>query len=84
MDARRDVDRRADPVEREVRANAVPRAQQHEGLVVALAPRHVVERRLPELGLTLEVVDAEHDAPYDRADVSQRRAYFGKCHRFPS
>ena len=63
VDARRDLELRADLVERQVRAVAVPRAQQDE--VLALDASLVAECGLPELGLALEIVHA-HD---DRADA---------------
>src|SRR3989442_14839280 len=60
VDARRDLQRRANQVEGEVRPDAVSRTQQHEVVALAL-PTDVVERSLPELGLALQIVHANND-----------------------
>ena len=67
VDPGRDMDLRADAVERDVGSVAGARPEQREALVVAAlrAARHVVERRRPERLLALEVVDADDD----RADA---------------
>ncbi len=56
---------RADPVERDVRSHAIPRAEQDEAVVARFLARHVVERCRPERRLALDIVDAQDD----RADT---------------
>ena len=60
VDAWRHLHRRANPVEGEVRPDAVSRTQQDEILAVALTT-NVIECGLPELGLARQIVDAQDD-----------------------
>jgi hypothetical protein len=60
VDARRDLHRGADPIERNVRPVAIPRSQQREIITVALA-RDVTQRRGPERFLTRQIIDPQHD-----------------------
>jgi hypothetical protein len=72
VDARRDLDRRAHPVERHVRPDAIPRSHQDEvdGRVARILARDVAERGSPERRLERQVVDAE---------TIDRHAHRGHC-----
>jgi PPOX class probable F420-dependent enzyme len=60
MEARRNLHFRIDVIEREARSDPVFRPQKYE-VVALLVSRNVVESRCPEFGLTLKIVDAQHD-----------------------
>src|SRR5438067_11210187 len=60
MEARRYLHLRRDVVERETWPHPVPRPEKHE-VVARLVARSIVEGGRPELRLTLEIVDAQHD-----------------------
>jgi hypothetical protein len=66
--ARRDLQGRANLVEREVRADAFRWAEQNEVVALSVVSANVAERCLPELGLTPQIVDAQND----RADTQHR------------
>ena len=66
---RRDLQGRANLVERQVRPDPVGRAEQNEVVARSVVSTNVAERRLPELSLTANIVDAEDD----RADTEHRR-----------
>ena len=67
VEARRDLQGRANLVEREVRADPVGRAEENEVVALSVVSADVAERCLPELGLTPQIVDAQND----RADAEQ-------------
>src|SRR5438067_8932737 len=60
MEARRYLHLRRDVVERETWTDPVPRPEKHE-VVAGLVARNIVEGGRPELRLTFEIVDAQHD-----------------------
>src|SRR4029450_1270522 len=60
VDARGHLHRGANPVQGEVRPDAVSRTEEHEVIAVA-RPVDVVECCFPELGLALQVVQAQDD-----------------------
>jgi endonuclease len=60
MEPGRYLHSRRDVVERKTWTDPVPRPEKHE-VVARLVARNVVEGGRPELGLTLKIVDAQHD-----------------------
>ena len=65
VETRRYLQRRADPVERDIRPHSVRRTEQDEVVALPVVSADIAERRLPEPSLTLEIVDAQND----RADA---------------
>jgi hypothetical protein len=65
VEARRDVQRRANLIEREVRARAVGGAEKDEVVARSVVATDIAEGCLPELRLPLQIIDAEDD----RADA---------------
>ena len=57
VEARRDLQLRANLIEERCRPDSVGRAEQDEVVALAPVPPNVAERRLPEPRLTLEIVD---------------------------
>jgi len=67
--ARRDLQRRAHLIEREMRAVPVSRAEESEVVALSVVAANVAEGRLPELRLTPQIVDPQND----RADTQHCR-----------
>ena len=65
MEARRDLQRRANLIEREVRTRAVGGAEKDEVVALPIVATDIAEGCLPELRLTLQIIDAQND----RADA---------------
>jgi hypothetical protein len=68
VEARRDLQARANTVERKMRSDLVGRAEQNEVVARSVVSTNVAERRLRELSLTAKIVDAQND----RADTEHR------------
>jgi hypothetical protein len=62
---RRNLQRRANLIEREVRTRTVGRAEQDEIVALPVVATDLAEGCLPELRLTLQIIDAQND----RADA---------------
>jgi hypothetical protein len=68
VEAWRDLQSRANLIEREVRTRAVGGREKDEVVAVAVVATDKAESRLPELRLTLQIIDAQND----RADAEHR------------
>lgn len=68
VEAWRDLQGRANLIEREVRTRAVGGSEKDEVGALAVVATDIAERCLPELRLTLQIIDAQND----RADAEHR------------
>lgn len=71
VEARRDLQSRANLVEREVRADPVRRTEENEIVALSVVSADIAQRGLPELGLKAQIIDAQND----RADTEHRGRY---------